>query len=268
MLISEKLGVHLIETEMVFWFLLLSMLLMVEVGWRLGHHLSSKYHLKKSDSSDTFLAAIFGLLALLVALTFSGASDRFDQRRELIAKEVDTIGTAYQSVDLLAAKDQPKIREIFKNYLDSRIEIYHFQGELSASEVDARTEKHDAIGDQLWKASVRAVEDTPYPQKLVAAQILPQLSDMYTASQNQRLSVKFHPPIIIFQALILLCWIGSFISGYNLGIQKQRDWLLSIVFVVLMTGTIFIILGLEFPRIGKFSLSNFEIEFISLRKSF
>jgi len=268
MLISEKLGVHLIETDMVFWFLLLMMFLMVEIGWRLGYHLSNKYHVEKSDSSDTFMAAIFGLLALLVAITFSGASDRFDQRRELIAKEVDAIGTAYQSADLLSTKDQPQIREIFKKYLDSRIEIYQLHGELSSSEVEARTQKHDAIGDQLWKNAVRAVEDTPYPQKLVAAQILPQLSDMFTASQNQRLSIKFHPPVLIFQALILLCMIGSLISGYNLGIQKQRDWFLSIVFVLLMTGTIFIILGLEFPRIGKFSLSNFEMEFISLRKSF
>jgi hypothetical protein len=124
------------------------------------------------------------------------------------------------------------------------------------------------VGDQLWKEVVRSVGDTQYPQKLVAAQILPQLSDMFTASNNQRLSIKFHPPMIIFQSLVLLCMIGALISGYNLGIQKQRDWFLTLVFIVLMTGTIFIILSLEFPRIGKISLNNFEIELISLRKSF
>lgn len=269
MSLPEKIQLYMISSNMVFWVLLLLMLLMVEIGWRFGYHLTAKYHMQKVDSSDTFLAAIFGLLALLVALTFSGASDRFDQRRHLIVDEMSTIGTAYQSVDLLSPKDQPAIREIFKSYLDTRIAIYQFEGEgeISPSEIEVRTQKHSAVGDQLWKEVVTAVRDTQYPQKLVAAQILPQLSDMFTASDNQRLSIKFHPPMIIFQSLVLLCMIGALISGYNLGIQKQRDWFLTLVFIVLMTGTIFMILSLEFPRMGKISLSNFEIELISLRKS-
>lgn len=268
MMISEKLQLHLIESNMAFWFLLIWMLLMVEIGWRLGSYLVKRYHSQKADNSDTFLAAIFGLLALLLAFTFSGASDRFDQRRGLIVNEVSTIGSAYQSVDLLAPKEQPKVREIFKNYLDSRIEIYQSTGLVTPQEFEVRSQKHNAVGDQLWKQVVRAVENTEYPQKLVASQILPQLSDMFTASDNQRLSIKIHPPIIIFQALIILCMIGSLIAGYNLGIQNQRDWLLTLVFVVLMTGAIYIILSLEYPRLGKISLSNFESEFISLRKSF
>jgi hypothetical protein len=84
--------------------------------------------------------------------------------------------------------------------------IYQFDGEgaISPSEMESRTQKHSAVGDQLWKEVVRAVGDTQYPQKLIAAQIFPQLDDMFTASDNQRLSIKFHPPIIIFQSLILL----------------------------------------------------------------
>jgi hypothetical protein len=270
MFLPEKFQLFMFSTDMIFWFLLLWMFLMVEIGWRVGYHLAKSYHVEKVDSSDTFMAAIFGLMALLVAFTFSGASDRFDQRRHLIANEVSTIGTAYQSIDLLSPKEQPKIREVFKNYLDTRIVIYQFdsEGTISPLEIESRTQKHSAVGDQLWKEVVRAVGDTQYPQKLVAAQILPQLSDMFTASDNQRLSIKFHPPIIIFQSLILLCMIGALIAGYNLGIQKQRDWFLTLVFVVLMTGTIFIILSLEFSRMGKISLNNFEMEFISLRKSF
>lgn len=270
MLFTEKFQLYVISSGMMFWVLLLWMLLMVEIGWRLGHHLAAKYDVKKVDSSDTFLAAIFGLLALLVALTFSGASDRFDQKRHLIMNEVSTIGTAYKSVDLLAPKDQPAIRETFKNYLDTRIAIYQSDREekISPSEIEARTQKHSAVGDLLWKEVVHAVSDTQYPQKLVAAQILPQLSDMFEASDNQRLSIKFHPPVIIFQSLVLLCVIGALISGYNLGVQKQRDWFLTLVFIVLMTGTIFIIFTIEFPRISKISLNNFEIELMSLRKSF
>ena len=268
MLFNEDLIIYLLTSNTLFWILLPCMLLMVEIGWRTGIFLVSKYHIQKADSSDTFLASRFGLLALLVAITFSGASDRFDHRRQLIVQEVSSLGTAYQSIDLLATKDQPKIRELFREYLDTRINLYQSQGDLSDKELSARIGVHNALASQIWKEVVRAVSETPFPQKLVAAQILPELSDMFTASENQRLAIKFHPPRIVFQALILLCMVGSLVSGYNLGIQNQRDWLLTIMFAILMTGTIFIIFGLEFPRFGKVNLGDFEIELIALRKSF
>ena len=267
MLASESFHIYLITSDMMFWVLLVILLVMVEVGWRVGMYSSRKYSIKKIDAGETFIAAIFGILALLVALTFSGASDRFDKRRDLIVQEVSAIGTAYQSVDLLVKKDQPKIRELFKKYIDSRINLYKNNDPLSELSLEKKVAIHNAIGDEIWKAVVRAVEDTPYPQKLVTAQILPELSDMFTASENQRLASKFHPPPIIWQALFILSFIGALIAGYNMGIENKRDWLLTIVFVILMAGTIFVILGLEYPRLGKVTLDDFDVEFVRLRKS-
>ena len=268
MLGSESFRLYLMTSGMLLWFLLIWMLFMVELGWRTGIFLSTKYGVKKIDASDTFLASIFGLLALLIAITFSGASDRFDKRRDLIVQEVSAIGTAYQSIDLLAKRDQPQIREIFKRYIDSRIVLYKNNDTLTEAHLENKVAAHNAIGDEIWKAVVGAVEDTAYPQKLVAAQILPELSDMFTASENQRLASKFHPPPIIVQALVGLAFIGSLIAGYNMGIEKNRDWLLTIIFVLLMSGTIYVIMGLEYPRLGIDKLDNFDIELVTLRKSF
>jgi len=120
----------------------------------------------------------------------------------------------------------------------------------------------------LWQGAVNAVKATAYREKLVAAQILPEVSDMFDASENQRLAMKFHPPPIIWQALICLSLIGSLVAGYNLGIEQKRDWFLTIVFMLLMTGTITIILNLEYPRIGFVKLDDFDFELISLRNSF
>lgn len=267
MLASEPLRIYLMTSGLLFWFLLACMLVTIEVGWKVGLHFSRKYGIKKIDAADTFLAAIFGLLALLIALTFSGASDRFDKRRDLIAQEVSALGTAYQSIDLLVKKDQPQIRELFKKYIDSRINLYKDNDTLSELHLEKKFAARNAIGDEIWKATVQAIEDTPYPQKLVAAQILPELSDMFTASENQRLTSKFHPPPIVMQSLILLAFIGSLIAGYNMGIENKRDWLLTIIFVVLMAGTIYVIMEFEYPRLGKVSLNDFDIELVTLRKS-
>ena len=266
MLLGSQIRLYLFESNLLPWLLLGAMLLMTEVGFRTGKRLTLKYQLEKANASDTFMAAIFGLLALLLAITFSGAFDRFDKRRELIAKEVSTIGTAYQSIDLLTPKSQPVVRGLFKQYLDSRIDVY--QGGMDKGDVEKKYQVHHEIGNRLWKASAIAVKETSYLEKLVAAQVLPEISDMFDASDNQRLAMKFHPPPIIWQALIGLCLIGSLVAGYKLGVEKKRDWFLTIVFILLMTGTITIILNLEYPRMGFVRLDDFDLELSTLRKSF
>jgi hypothetical protein len=68
--------------------------------------------------------SVFGLLGLLVAFTFSGASSRFDTRRHLIVEETNAIGTAYLRLDVLPSTVQPALRDSFRRYLDSRLAIY------------------------------------------------------------------------------------------------------------------------------------------------
>ena len=68
--------------------------------------------------------AIFALLGLLIAFTFSGAASRFDERRKLIVEEANAIGTAYLRIDLLPAAAQGEMRESFRRYLDARLAAY------------------------------------------------------------------------------------------------------------------------------------------------
>lgn len=257
--------IQLLASGLLPWVLLFGMLLMGEIGWRTGRYFSVSHKVSKVGAGDTFVAAIFGLLALLIAFTFSGASDRYDQRRELIAKEMTTMGTAYMSVDLLNQADQPRIRALFQSYLDHRITLY--QNMVDAAALETKYQAQSALGNQLWQAAVEAVKKTDNSQKLVAAQILPEISNMFDAYDNQRLAVKFHPPPIIWQALMVLALIGSLLSGYGMGIEQKRDWLLNFAFIVLMAGAVYVILNLEYPRIGNISLDDFEHELIALRKS-
>ena len=102
--------------------LFLGMLLVLELGRRLGSR-----RLQSESARGGFGAiegAIFALFGLLVAFTFSGAASRFDSRRALVADEANAIGTAYLRLDLLASGDQSDLREMFRGYLDSRLEVY------------------------------------------------------------------------------------------------------------------------------------------------
>ncbi len=99
------------------------MLLLLEGGRRFGIH----HNHDKEEEGAGFGAvegAVFGLLGLLIAFTFSGASDRFDARRTLIAEEANAAEAAYMYVGQLPSDMQSLERELIRQYLDVRIAIY------------------------------------------------------------------------------------------------------------------------------------------------
>jgi hypothetical protein len=56
-------------------------------------------------------------------------------------------------LDLLSAESQPILRELFRKYLDSRLEVYHKFGDLEAVTIDlAKCSKLQmASGPRLWR---------------------------------------------------------------------------------------------------------------------
>ena len=189
--------------------------LMVEVGWRVGHFLSSR-GIDKSDGASNFTAAIFGLLSLLIAIQFGGASGRYDQRRAEIIKESLTIGTVSEAIDLLPAQDQPRLRESLKRYLDIRIDMY--RPPLDLDQLNERFAERSKIEADMWNAARASVHAMAFPDKLIAAPILPAISAMSDASDTQRLSQALHPPRLIMVLLAALTIVGSLVSGYLMGI--------------------------------------------------
>ncbi len=74
--------------------------------------------------SDIMVGAVFGLLGLLIAFSFSGAYSRYEVRRQIILEETNAIGTAYLRVDLLPEQAQPEVRVLFRKYTESRARFY------------------------------------------------------------------------------------------------------------------------------------------------
>jgi hypothetical protein len=83
-------------TLVLFLGLLAGILISLEVGYRIGRHGSKHNPERGFEVVGAMEAAIFSLLGLLLAFSFSGATSRFDTRRQLIVQEANAIATAYQ----------------------------------------------------------------------------------------------------------------------------------------------------------------------------
>jgi hypothetical protein len=132
------------------------MLLMLEVGRRIG----IRRRVRDPDGGETGLGAldgaIFGLIGLLIAFTFSGAASRFDKRRELIVQEANNIGTAYLRLDLLPASTQPALRDDFRQYVNSRLVVYQALSDVEATK--AKLAESNLIQAEIWKRAVAATK--------------------------------------------------------------------------------------------------------------
>src|SRR5450432_4901046 len=113
--------------------LFLGMLLLLEVGRRIGIRKRTKGAEKEAPGAAAVEGAIFALFGLLIAFTFSGSMERFDKHRELIAEETNAIGTTYLRLDLLPTNAQPELRELFGKYLDKRLEVFRKLPDIDAA---------------------------------------------------------------------------------------------------------------------------------------
>lgn len=91
--------------------LFIGMLLSLLVGQRWGQRDRSKLTDVARARLTAVEAAIFGLMGLMIAFTFSGAADRYELRRQLTVDEANAIGSSYSRLDLLPVSRQAGLRE-------------------------------------------------------------------------------------------------------------------------------------------------------------
>jgi len=242
--------------------LFFGMLLLLEVGRRIGVRRIAKDPEGASAGLGAVEGAVFGLLGLLLAFTFSGAASRFDTRRQLVVEEANAIGTAYLRLDLLPAAAQPALRESFRKYVESRLEVYRKLPDIQA----ARAELARATTRQgeIWAQAVAACRVEGPPCTIL---LLPALNQMIDITTTRTMAARMHPPSIIFGLLFGLALAASMLAGYGMAGRKARSWIHIVGFAAIMTVTVYVIIDLEFPRLGLIRVDAFDQVLIDLRES-
>src|SRR4029077_19941003 len=170
-----------------------AMVVMLEVGRWLGRSWRERHGGATEMGAGAVEGAVFGLLGLLIAFTFSGAASRFDQRRALIVEEANDISTAWLRIDLLPPPAQPAIRQKFREYVDARIAVYRALPDVSAAE--EHLARANAIQGEIWQLAIPAVQAAPAP---VTTVFLPAVNAMFDISNTRTWSARTHPPPVIY----------------------------------------------------------------------
>ncbi len=241
--------------------LFMGMVLAQEIGFRIGRAM------KVPDafwaSASLIEAAVFGLLGLLLAFQFGGAAARLDHRRALIVQEANAIGTAYLRLNLVAPDQQPALRDLFRRYAESRIRVWEKVPDLKAVEAEARAAQK--LQTEIWS---RAMAATGQESSVVPALLLlPALNEMIDVTTARDVAARTHAPVLVVFLLLSVALLSALLSGYAMSVASRRSWLHPLVFAAVIAITIFVILDLEYPRIGLIRIGAADQAMIEARQA-
>lgn len=239
--------------------LILAMIGLMHLGWRIGTRL--KEESSNAPNVGTVGGAIFALLGLLIAFTFSNGISRFDDRRMLIVQEANDIGTAYLRLQLLPQEVQPQMRELFRTYVDSRLAAYQFIPDLNAAK--AELDRGNLLQQQIWTLAVDQCKGQVRPCEVL---LLPALNSMIDVTTTRTMVSQFHPPTIVFILLFVFSLVAALLAGFEMA-GARRSWVHIMVFSLAMAMTIFVILDVEYPRIGFIRIDQTDQVLVDLRES-
>jgi len=241
--------------------LLFSMLGLLEAGRRFGRRRIAR----DPEGAKTILGptegAVFGLLGLMTAFTFSGAGGRFDARRAQVVSEANAIGTAWQRVELLPAPEQPALRDLFRTYLDARLDAWRRFPDVEAAM--AGFAKAATLQGALFSATMAACQRDARPQ--AAMLLLPPINEMGDLATKRMAATRIHPPLIIFTLLFGLGLGCSFLAGYGMAGGTTRNWIAMIGFAAVLAVTFYVIIDLEYPRLGLIRIDAIDDLLIQVR---
>jgi hypothetical protein len=243
---------------------LVGIIITMELGRRIGLQQLKQRQGKEMAGLDMMGGVVFTLCGLLIAFTLTGGASRYDSRRMLIAQEANDIGTAYLRVDLLSPADQPAVRKLFKEYVDSRIAAYRKVPDLTAASAELR--RSAQIQEQIWRQSILATRN-PGAHVDAAKLLLPALNNMIDITTTRLMAARIHPPNIIYIFLFILGLGCSLVAGIRLANTLSRRWLHIVIFAIVMSLSAYVILALEYPRFSFINLSQYDQLLIDLGES-
>ena len=252
-------GARAIAGALALW---VALMVALEAGRRVGVARSGAATEESRSGIGVVDGAVFGLLGLLAGFVFNGAAARFDKRRELVADIANTMGTAWQRVDMLGADAQPEIRRLFRTYLDALLASYRDRpkGDDLTRQAASVTRAQDA----LWSASVSACLTRRGEQARML--LLPGLNDTFGAVDKERTARRIHPPKLIFGTLGLSEIAAAAFAGYALS-NSGHNWIYTIAVATPIAIATFVIVELEYPRLGLLRMDSMDRELEDVRES-
>jgi hypothetical protein len=238
-------------------------IVMIAAYW-IGCRVSQRFKGYFIDGFGPVEGSLLGLLALLLAFTFSMSAARYETRRQIIVQEARQIGTAILRADLYEPSEREAFRADFKEYVEVRIAC-HDAG-FDDKMITRNLNQSVAISTRLWDRAARLGRN---PSNFISSnQMIPALNSMIDTVTTRNAARHSTVPDAIIWVLFILCAISSFMIGINRKESKSSMLVVNTVFALMISACVFLIIDLDRPKHGLITTEEMNQNIIDLRGMF
>ena len=234
---------------------LIIVLFSVYVGYRLGKFMLHRSGESVGLFSGSVVTASLGLLAFMLAFTFSIAANRYTERKQILLEEVNAIGTTYLRTDFLPSTSGDEIKNLLRQYVDIHASLANRTKWKDHNQIDELINQSELIHDKLWAYTIPHAKRYPNSEMIgLYISSLNELIDIHT--MRAVVALQYHIPGAIWGALYLLSILAFGLVGYELGAAKTGSVLVSVIMAIIFSTVILLITDLDRPNQGHIVLSQ------------
>jgi hypothetical protein len=229
--------------------------LAIEAGFRFGFSVHSRSEGEKESPVSTIAGSVLGLLAFILAFTFGSVTDRFNTRKELVREEANAINTAYLRSAFLPEPDRTKAADLFREYLDCRLESARVR---TFSSLETATTQSLRIHGELWEMAVANARKDMNSD--VAALYIEAVNEVINFHALRMAVFLTRIPVGVWSVLYALIALGMFGLGYQTAIGGSKRSKITPVLAFAFAVVIALIASLDRPQHGFITVSHKPLE--------
>jgi len=249
---------HFLDAFSIGSLFLLTFLLMVltlELGFQFGRRQNGKSVKAQTSQVRALMGATLGLLAFMLAFTFSSAQNHFETRIQLQIDEAVLAKEAFMQADLYPDSVRRQARELLLEYVEGRVKLIEMVRDKQAKQILHILDRASEIHSLLWTLSLEA--------QTSASQALGQSALGLMDLQTRRIQAALanRTPAIIWLTLYFTAVVAMIVVGYQAGLTQSRSPIATFSMALAFSAVMMLILDLDRPL-----QSFFEVDVSVMRQ--
>lgn len=233
--------------SVMFFVILAGFLLSFELGFAIGKWRRVK-HRDEEKNVGPMVAGVLGLLAFVLAMSFSMAASRHDQRKQNVLSDANAISTAYLRAYLVDEAQGSKIRDMLEEYTELRAHFTDYE------EQSVLLNKVQAIQVDIWKEVIALSKTSPGAQSASLGAALNEVFDLHEKRINDAVYNRFEASVWII--IISIVMLGMLMLGVQGGLNGKKGMVGLIPFALALAAMVSLIVDLDRPQSGMFIVSQ------------
>lgn len=234
---------------------ILLQLLFIEVGFRYGQHKRGGGHKAQMAQVRAIMGASLGLLAFMLAFSFSMAQQHFEERSRAYMMEVSAIDSAFRGADLLDEDGRVLAQDTLEQFAKLRLATVEAVRASDRERVVEMIRESERMHDLLWALAESSMEGGGNGENtgMFAQSVLAMIS-AHDARLQAGIFNRISP--VIWMTLALMALLAMVVMGYQAGLTGTRSTLATWTLAVAFAAVLALITDLDRPNMRLFHLNQ------------